>query len=118
VVDGDNGKIDGGIKTDRISLRTRTGDTEISVLHDETVMVQNTSGSVEITAAGDVKINGGSVSVAREGDATLIDPTTDAAFFTWVNAVSAGLPVPIVAPAIPTSVTGKINDGSSTVKVP
>lgn len=48
--DGDNGKLQSPIATDRISLRTRDGNTEISVLDD---------GSVKITATT-IHINGSS----------------------------------------------------------
>jgi hypothetical protein len=58
VDDGDNGKIAGGINTDRIELRTRTGDTSIAVLEDETIEVNNASGTITIKSSGQVDING------------------------------------------------------------
>ena len=58
VTDGDNGKLQGSIVTDRVSLRTRTGDTEISVVDDETIQISNASGEITIDVAGQVSING------------------------------------------------------------
>ena len=46
------------IATDRISLRTKTGDTEISVLDDETILIKNGSGEFEMDSGGTVTING------------------------------------------------------------
>jgi hypothetical protein len=56
--DGDNGKIDSGINTDRIELRTRTGDTSIAVLDDETIEIKNSSATITIPSSGIVDING------------------------------------------------------------
>lgn len=123
-VDGDNGKIDGGIADDRISLRTRSGNTEISVLHDETVQVSNASGSVVINTSGEVIINGGTALVARKDDPTLVNATTDPVFLHaatgWVTLVSAAINAlaPGSITVVPATITGKVNDGSSTVKVP
>lgn len=118
VEDGNNGKISGGIKTDRISLRTRSGKTEISVLDDETVTVKNDSGSIVIDISGNVKINGGSAEVARKGEETIADITTAPLWFTagtgWFYAVGTALGI-----APPEAfIKGKVNDGSATVKVP
>lgn len=57
--DDDNGFIQTGISEDRISLRTRSGQTEVSVFDDETVEVRNASGSVVIDISGNVTVNGG-----------------------------------------------------------
>jgi hypothetical protein len=58
VDDGNNGKLAVPPATDRISLRTRTGNTEISVLDDETVVIKNATGSFEMKSSGQVDING------------------------------------------------------------
>lgn len=122
--DGDNGAIQGGIEDDRISLRTRTGNTEISVMENETVHIATANGTVDISAAGDITLNGGSASVAREGDDTLADGSTDAVFIHpatgWVNLVSVAINTlaPGTIAVVPTSITGNVNEGSSTVKVP
>lgn len=74
VDEGDNGKFSVGIATDRISLRTRSGDTEISVLDDETVEVNVNGGkaTVSIDTSGNVSVESqGEVSVAADGDVTL-----------------------------------------------
>jgi hypothetical protein len=57
VVDGDNGKLPAAIKTDRIELRTRAGDTYIAVLDD---------GTIEIESTGTVSING-TETILQEG---------------------------------------------------
>jgi hypothetical protein len=66
VDEGDNGAFAVGIATDRVSLRTRSGDTEISVLDDETIAISvnggvasisiDTSGNVSVTADGDIAL--------------------------------------------------------------
>lgn len=48
--DGNNGKIDVDIKTDRIEMRTRTGNSFVAVIDDE---------NIAITATDEVTINGG-----------------------------------------------------------
>ena len=40
--DGNNGKLQSPVKTDRISLRTRAGDVEISILDDDSVLIETT----------------------------------------------------------------------------
>jgi len=56
--DGDNGALVVPVATDRISLRTRSGITEISVLDDETININNASGTITISIAGQVSVNG------------------------------------------------------------
>jgi hypothetical protein len=63
VADGDNGMIEEPIKTDRISLRTRSGLTEISVLEDESVAVNINDGAANVTIDVD-----GNVSIISTGD--------------------------------------------------
>jgi hypothetical protein len=83
VVDGDNGQIEEAIATDRVSMRTRSGLTEISVLADESVtivtnedkasIVIDKEGKITIVAAGDVSIDTeGKTTIASKGD-VLID---------------------------------------------
>jgi hypothetical protein len=62
--------------------------------------------------------NGGAIEAARKGDAVQSTMTNDAAFWAWLAAagtVLAGLGV--VAP-IPTSLSGKITEGTSEVLLP
>jgi hypothetical protein len=61
---------------------------------------------------GTISINGGSQGVARNGDATLANATTDAAFWTFLQAVATFCSLGTA----PSSLTGKANAGSSTVK--
>jgi hypothetical protein len=56
VVDGDNGQIEEAIKTDRISIRTRSGLTEISVLADESISVNVNDGKTVVTIDKDGKV--------------------------------------------------------------
>jgi hypothetical protein len=85
-VDGDLGAFEEAIKEDRISLRTRSGLTEISILADESVTINvnsdkasviidkdgnvsiTTKGDLTATADGDVSITGASVSVSGPTD--------------------------------------------------
>lgn len=72
--DADSGKFMEPIKTDRISMRTRSGLTEISVLDDESITVKindgnatviiDSDGHISITAAGDL-------TATADGDATI-----------------------------------------------
>jgi hypothetical protein len=74
VVDGDNGQIEEAIRTDRISMRTRSGLTEISVLSDESITVNVNDGdaSVVIDKDGNVTITtAGNLSAMADGDITL-----------------------------------------------
>jgi hypothetical protein len=67
---------------------------------------------------GNLELNGNSKGVARQDDTTIIDGTTDAAFITWVATVSSVLNFLVTGsvPSVPTSVNGKINSSSVTVK--
>jgi len=81
--EGDAGLMAEPVKTDRISLRTRTGLTEISVLDDESVTVNvndgkatltiDLSGNVSLETEGDISAEstGGDVTVTADGDATV-----------------------------------------------
>jgi phage gp45-like len=61
---------------------------------------------------------GATKEAARKGDATLIDATTDAAFFTWCIAVTGVVNGIVPSSAVaPTSVTGKVNAGSGKVTI-
>lgn len=62
---------------------------------------------------GNVIHNEGARLVARKEDATISNATVDPAFWTFIAAVGAALGI-----TAPTGFTGKVNDGSDTVKVP
>lgn len=62
---------------------------------------------------GEVIHNQGSRLVARKNDETISNATLDPAFWTWIAAVGSALGI-----TPPTTFTGKVNDGASTVKVP
>jgi hypothetical protein len=72
--------------------------------------------------AGKILLNGGGRRGARKDDEIVINTETDSAFMIWIAAVSAAInslaPGAINPPNGPTSVTGKINQGSSTVELP
>jgi hypothetical protein len=71
----------GAIATDRISIRTRDGNTEVSVLEN---------GDVEINASGDIRLNGDSdaVSMASKVDAQIAD--IDTVLRTWTPVLNDG----------------------------
>jgi hypothetical protein len=72
--DEDSGAFGEPIKTDRISLRTRSGLTEISILDDEsiTVNVNDGNATVVIDPDGNVTLtNAGNLSVTTDGDITI-----------------------------------------------
>lgn len=72
VVDGDNGQLEDPLPTDRIALRTRSRDTEVAVLDDETVEVK-VNDDVTITIDGaNIAIGGsGNTTIAMDGDVKL-----------------------------------------------
>lgn len=65
VDEGDNGLLAEAVATDRISLRTRTNLTEISVLDDETVYINVSDGKATLTIDTD-----GNVTLVANGDIT------------------------------------------------
>ena len=70
----DNGKFTAAIETDRISMRTRTGKTEVSVLDDETIEINVNDGKASITidTSGNVSVESqGDVSIAADGDVVM-----------------------------------------------
>lgn len=74
----------------------------------------------ELTGLGEHVFNGGTKEAARNGDTTLVDGTTDAAFIAWIATVSTfinGL-APGTIPNPPTSATGQITTGTSEVLLP
>jgi hypothetical protein len=75
---------------------------------------------VKCDADGNVVCNQGSRLVARKDDAVVIDGTTDAAFVVWIATVSGAINTlaPGTITDTPISLTGKITEGSPTVKVP
>lgn len=58
VSDGDNGKLQAAVATDRIELRTRSGDTTVSVLDNDSIVIE-TTGQVSVNGSETV-IQGGS----------------------------------------------------------
>jgi hypothetical protein len=75
---------------------------------------------VKCDADGNVVHNAGSRLVARKDDAIVIDETTDVKFIAWISAVTVAITKlgGTVPTLLPLQITGKINEGSSTVKVP
>lgn len=95
--------------------RPKVGDGEVKVWVADGKLIHLTSSEIKL---GD----GATKKVAREGDPNVIDAGTDALFIApatgWVALVSTfinGL-VPGTIPTVPTSVVGKVNAGSNTVK--
>jgi hypothetical protein len=81
VDDGDNGKLAVPVQTDRISLRTRAGTTEISVLDDETISVNVNGGkaTLSIDSDGNVSLNTDGAITATAGDTITLDNGTETA---------------------------------------
>jgi hypothetical protein len=74
IVDGDNGQIEEAIKIDRVSMRTRSGLTEISVLSDESITVNVNDGKAAVTIDKDGNVTittAGNLSATADGDITL-----------------------------------------------
>jgi hypothetical protein len=67
--DGDNGLLAVPVATDRISLRTRAGNAEISVLDDETIEIKTAAGTVTMDAAGVITLENatGSIELKASG---------------------------------------------------
>lgn len=76
-------------------------------------------GKIVVTLDDKLELGAGATKeAARKGDATLINATTDAAFFTWLGAVTTA--VNGLAPGsatLPVTITGKVNAGSSKVTI-
>lgn len=77
-------------------------------------------GSHLIDSDGKHKINTGTKEAARKNDAIQSTATDDPTFWTWVTTVSAVLNglVPGSVPVVPSSVSGKITQGTSEVLLP
>ena len=77
VTDGDNGKLASAILTDRVELRTRTGDTTISVLDNESVLVKTANTTVTIDENGSVSfdIPAGQTFKVKKGATTYLQVT-------------------------------------------
>jgi len=73
---------------------------------------------VKCDADGNVVHNEGSRLVARKDDPVISNMTSDPVFWTWLAMAATVLSKMGVTAPIPTSLTGKINEGSPTVKVP
>jgi hypothetical protein len=74
VDDGDNGQMSEPVKTDRISLRTRSGLTEVSVCVDESIAINVNDGAaaIEIDSDGNIVITTtGDIGVTADGDITI-----------------------------------------------
>jgi len=72
--DGDNGLMVEPINTDRISLRTRSGFTEISVLDDESVAININDGNATVTIDADGNVNiesAGTITATADSDVTV-----------------------------------------------
>jgi len=70
--------------------------------------------------ASDLVINSGAQGVARMNDSIMSSMADDTAFFTWVTTISTvvnGLAPGSVPPPFPSSLSGKITSGSSSVKI-
>jgi hypothetical protein len=63
-------------------------------------------------------LNGGTKEAARKGDAIQSTATDDATFWTWLSAAAVVLAGLGVAVNPPTSLTGKITEGTSEVLLP
>lgn len=91
VDEGDNGAFAVGIATDRVSLRTRSGDTEISVLDDETIAINVNGGvaTVSVDTSGNVSVTSqGDASVYADGDVVL--ENTNDSFTLGSSSIDAG----------------------------
>ena len=73
---------------------------------------------VKCDADGNVVHNEGSRLVARKDDPVISNMTSDPVFWTWLAMAATVLSKMGVTAPIPTSLTGKISEGSPTVKVP
>jgi hypothetical protein len=77
VTDGDNGKLQSAVATDRIEIRTRSGDTTVSVLDDETVEIKNASATIAIDSSGNVNIDAPKLILNTEADAVALASKID-----------------------------------------
>lgn len=107
-------------------VTTDVGDFVAGIGVSDDIEPESLPGEIEMYSSGDgvkkarmkcsgdnVTINLGTKSAAREGHEITITALTDHAFFTWMASVAS-----FTGTAAPTSVTGKINEGSETVKIP
>lgn len=76
--------------------------------------IEGHGASIELTAAGDVKLNGGTQTAARTNDEIVITATTDPAFWTVMTALYtlAGFTLSPTG-----SIKGKINTGANNVYI-
>lgn len=107
----------GGPWPDRSEPVTDDEPTDLSIKYNDAEIVIESGGTVRIGAKAATK------KAARDTDPTLINATTDAAIMTWFATVSTllntagpvtGAPGTVVPP---TSIVGKINGGSSQVRI-
>ena len=73
---------------------------------------------VKCDSDGNAVLNAGSRLVARKDDPVISNMTSDPVFWTWLAMAATVLSKMGVTAPIPTSLTGKISEGSPTVKVP
>lgn len=102
----------GGPWPDRSEPVTDTEPTDLSIKYNNAEIVIESDGTVRIGAKGATK------KAARDTDPTLSNAVTDNTFFTWVSSITTavnGLTGGALVP--PTSQTGKINGGSSQVRI-
>lgn len=101
---------------DKLTLTYPGG--SISVEQDK-IIVTTSSETVEFTDSG-VIVDGGTKNTARQDDPTLVNSVTDNVFITWIATVSAAINAlaPGSITVIPTTVTGKVNDGTAKLKLP
>lgn len=90
------------VATDRISLRTKLGTTEVSVLDDETIEIKNALGSVVVDITGVVTVNNDTDAVALASRVDALVFKLDTIFRTGWTPVSgdggAALQVAYLAP--------------------
>lgn len=106
-----------GLITDDLIPETDPGEKEIYSTDNP---VTQKLAKIKLNADSEIVMNDGTKFAARKDDPTIVDATTDNAFITWISNVSAfinGLS-PGTIPVVPSTVTGKINDGTDEVLLP
>jgi hypothetical protein len=75
---------------------------------------------LKLNLDSEIVMNDGTIYAARKDDPTLVDTITDNAFISWIATVSAFINgiTPGTIPIVPTTITGKINDGTDKVLLP
>lgn len=104
----------GGVDSDAISLRNKANTTSIKIETDTTITIENAVGSIVISPAGTVTINGGAAAAAKVGDSAVATSVSDGVFWAWLALVGAATGVG----APPLTLSGTITTGSPTVLIP